>query len=483
MAAVDPVPAPVPGAPASAAPAIEGVEALADRGERGARAAALRLVAAGLAACDVVSATGSTVALDGDVLVVAGERYELDPGGRVLVVGAGKASLAIATELERILGDRLDGGAIAIRGDQPQTLRGIEVIGSDHPLPTGRSIAAARRLLSIAESAGERDIVIACFTGGSSSLASLPPEGVSAAEKRDLHELLLSSGISIVEVNTVRKHVSAFKGGRLAAAAAPARLINLTVSDVAGDHIDAITDPSVADTSRAGDAIAILYGHGLWERVPASIRDHLQSAAAESPDLSGTTIQTVLLVTGATTTATRRAGSPRSASTISTRRRRPSSSSARAPTRSSPRPVPSASPGSCGCPTPPRRSGAARPRRGCSCAPPPWPRRARRRPGPGAPRWRVGATGAAPRRTSSRRRPPAGVDSTAARRRSASISASLERRPGEHHEELLAAEAVGEVEGAQLLAQRVGDVDEDRVAAWWPCSSLTRLEVVEVGRR
>lgn len=300
MAAVDPVPAPVPGAPASAAPAIEGVEALADRGERGPRAAALCLVAAGLAACDVVSATGSTVALDGDVLVVAGERYELDPGGRVLVVGAGKASLAIATELERILGDRLDGGAIAIRGDQPQTLRGIEVMGSDHPLPTGRSIAAARRLLSIAESAGERDIVIACFTGGSSSLASLPPEGVSAAEKRDLHELLLSSGISIVEVNTVRKHVSAFKGGRLAAAAAPARLINLTVSDVAGDHIDAITDPSVADTSRAGDAIAILYGHGLWERVPASIRDHLQSAAAESPDLSGTTIQTVLLVTGAT---------------------------------------------------------------------------------------------------------------------------------------------------------------------------------------
>ena len=84
----------------------------------------------------------------------------------------------------------------------------------------------------------------------------------------------------------MRKHVSAFKGGRLAAAAAPARLINLTVSDVAGDPIDAITDPSVADTSRAGDAIAILYGHGLWERVPASIRDHLQSAAAESPDLS-----------------------------------------------------------------------------------------------------------------------------------------------------------------------------------------------------
>ena len=141
--------------------------------------------------------------------------------------------------------------------------------------------------------------MIACFTGGSSALASLPPAGVTAAEKRDLHELLLSSGISIVEVNAVRKHVSAFKGGRLAAAAAPARVINLTVSDVAGDHIDAITDPTVADSSRAADAIAILYGHGLWDRVPASIREHLQSTAAESPELTAE-IQTVLLVTGAT---------------------------------------------------------------------------------------------------------------------------------------------------------------------------------------
>ena len=163
----------------------------------------------------------------------------------MLVVGAGKASLAIAEQLEQILGDRLDSGVIVVRGGEERPLERIEVLGADHPLPSGRSIAAARRLLELAATAGERDIVIACFTGGSSALASLPPEGVSAAEKHALHELLLSSGIGIVEVNTVRKHVSAFKGGRLAAAALPARLINLTVSDVAGDHIDAITDPSV----------------------------------------------------------------------------------------------------------------------------------------------------------------------------------------------------------------------------------------------
>ena len=142
--------------------------------------------------------------------------------------------------------------------------------------------------------------MIACFTGGSSALASLPPDGVSATEKRALHELLLSSGIGIVEVNTVRKHVSAFKGGRLAEAALPARLVNLTVSDVAGDHIDAITDPTVPDSTRTGDAIAVLRGHGLWERTPASIRAHLQGRDAESPELDPDAIQTVLLVTGTT---------------------------------------------------------------------------------------------------------------------------------------------------------------------------------------
>ena len=279
---------------------IEHSETLAAKGDASARKAALRVAGAGLVACDVGRATRLAVALTGDELVVDGRRHRLDPAGRVIVVGAGKASLAIAGELEQILGDRLDGGLIAVRGAEQRSLDRVEVLASDHPLPSGRSVGAARRLLELADGADERDVVIACFTGGSSALASLPPESVAESEKHDLHELLLSSGIGIVEVNTVRKHVSAFKGGRLAAAALPARLINLTVSDVAGDHIDSITDPSVADSTRASDAIAILYGHGLWERTPRSIRDHLQSPLAESPALDGAEIQTVLLVTGST---------------------------------------------------------------------------------------------------------------------------------------------------------------------------------------
>ncbi len=263
-----------------------------------ARRAALRIASAGLAACDVYGATHRAVALDGDDLIVDGVRHGLDPGGRLLVIGAGKASLGIARALEEILGERLTGGAIAVRCGQEGELDRIDVLAADHPLPSAASEAAARRLLEIADSAGERDIVLACFTGGSSALASLAPEGVSSEDKRALHELLLASGIGIVEVNTVRKHVSAFKGGRLAQAALPAALINVTVSDVAGDHLDAITDPSVSDTTTAADAIAVLRGRGLWDRVPASIRAHLESGRAESPVLDAERIQTALLVTG-----------------------------------------------------------------------------------------------------------------------------------------------------------------------------------------
>ncbi len=290
-----------PAAPAPPRPRLfEFDGALVDRGEREARRGGLRIAAAGLTACDVHRATTDAVALDGDELIVDGVRHRLDPDGRVLVVGAGKASMGIAVALERILGDRLAGGAIAVRGSELHTLERVDALSADHPLPSDASSDAARRLLTIAESATDRDLVIACFTGGSSALASLPPAGISADEKRGLHELLLSSGIGIVEVNTVRKHVSAIKGGRLAAAAAPARLINLTVSDVAGDHIDAITDPSVPDSSRADDAVSVLHGNGLWARTPPSIREHLRSADAESPELDPDAIQTVVLVTGTT---------------------------------------------------------------------------------------------------------------------------------------------------------------------------------------
>ena len=263
------------------------------------RAIALRVAMAGLEACDVGRATEQAVTPTDDGVAVAGREYPLTAGSRVVVVGSGKATLAIAAALERLLGDRLDGGAVAVReGEDTIALDRIEVLIADHPLPSERSVVAARRLAELADGAGPEDLVLASFTGGSSALTSLPPVGISLAEKRLLHETLLGSGAPIIEINGVRKHVSAVKGGRLAARIAPARLVNLTVSDVAGDVLDAITDPTVQDTSTASEAVAILRDRGLWDGLPAGIRDHLQSEAAESPRLADEP-HTVLLVTGA----------------------------------------------------------------------------------------------------------------------------------------------------------------------------------------
>ena len=287
---------PVTGAPSL----IRNVDELLSHGLIGPRRLALGVATAGLRACDPGLAVERQVRFDGEELVIAGWRHQLDPSDRLVVLGSGKASLRIAIALERVLGKRLEGGIVAVR-DAPTAMAParIEVVEAGHPIPDERSFAAAQNLLDLAAGLAEGDIAIACFTGGSSALTSLPPEGVSHEEKRELHRMLLGSGMTISEVNTVRKHVSAFKGGRLAAAVAPARLINLTVSDVAGNALDVLSDPSVPDPSTAGQAIATLRGHGIWDAVPASVRDHLNRPAA-APDLKGMEIHSALLVTGET---------------------------------------------------------------------------------------------------------------------------------------------------------------------------------------
>jgi glycerate-2-kinase len=263
------------------------------------RAAVLDVVEAGLAACDPGEAVERLVALDGPRLVVDGVPHDLATG-RVLVMGAGKATLAIAAALARILGDRIDGGLVVVPRGHARPLGRIEVLEADHPLPTEASLAAAQRLAELAGTVAAGDLVLGCFTGGSSALVSLPAAGVTLAEKHELHRLLVRSGAGIGEVNAVRKHVSGIKGGRLAQAMAGGRIVNLTVSDVPGDALDAITDPTVQDTTTVEDAIEVLRIHGLWDRVAGSVRRHLESGRAESPALVGVAVHTVVLVDGET---------------------------------------------------------------------------------------------------------------------------------------------------------------------------------------
>ena len=236
--------------------------------------------------------------LEGDLLIVDGECHLLRPGGRIVVLGSGKASVRIAHALESVLGERIDGGTIVARHPDPSApLNRIELVEAGHPIPDERSALGARRILEQAAALGERDLAIACFTGGSSALTSLPPPGVSFADKQELHRVLLSSGMPIGEVNAVRKQVSTFKGGRVAEAAAPARLVNLTISDVAGDVLETLTDPSVPNLTSVADAVAVLDDHDLWGVLPPSIRAHL-AAAPPLPQLLDSEIHSTLLVTG-----------------------------------------------------------------------------------------------------------------------------------------------------------------------------------------
>ena len=271
---------------------------LVDHGERELRATVLDLAEAALAALSPAAGLRRSVALDGENLIAGGRSYDLSAVDRLVVLGAGKASAEATQALEQMLGPRLSGGVVVVPRSAGVPTR-VTLMEADHPIPGPASADGARALLKQAEDLGERDLAICVFTGGSSALASLPPPGVPLADKIRLHQLLLSSGMSIVEINTVRKHVSAIKGGRLARAIAPARILNLTVSDVVGDPLDCITDPTVQDTSTVADALSALREWGLLDRVPPAVRDYLADCAgAESPDLSDADIESVLAVRG-----------------------------------------------------------------------------------------------------------------------------------------------------------------------------------------
>ena len=277
---------------------IDGASRLLDHGMTGLRRVVLEVAAGGLRAADPGSAVDRLVQVEGSFLRAGGRCFDLDAARSVVVLGAGKASLPIAAALERKLGDKLSGGLIVHRRGAANGLSRIEVIDADHPVPTTASLEAARRLAELADGLGDGDLVITAFTGGSSALVCMPPEGVPFAAKQQLHSLLLDSGASIAEVNTVRKHVSALKGGRLAQRLGAAAILNLTVSDVVTDAVDLLCDPTVQDTTSTAAAIAVLERYGLWPQVAPQVRRHLLGQQSESPSLQGSDITTVVLIAG-----------------------------------------------------------------------------------------------------------------------------------------------------------------------------------------
>jgi hydroxypyruvate reductase len=203
------------------------------------------------------------------------------PSGRVVVVGAGKASASMAAAVEAAWGPRLEGLIVTRYGHAVPT-RWIEVVEASHPVPDAAGVAAAERILARVGGLTADDLVLCLISGGGSALLVLPAPGLALADKQAVTTALLRSGANIGEMNAVRKHLSAIKGGRLAVAAHPARLLSLLISDVPGDDPATIASgPTVPDPTTFAETRAILAKYGII--APAAVVAHLERAAEESP--------------------------------------------------------------------------------------------------------------------------------------------------------------------------------------------------------
>jgi hydroxypyruvate reductase len=202
------------------------------------------------------------------------------PRGRTIVIGAGKASAAMARALEDHWPGPLEGLVITRFGYRVPCER-IEIVEAAHPMPDAAGAKAAERIAAIVKGLTEDDLVIALISGGGSALLAAPAPGVTLDDKRALSSALLNSGATIAEINCVRRHLSALKGGRLGALCAPARVVALLISDVPGDDpIDIASGPTVPDPTTRADALAVLARYNI--ATPPHIRALLQSGATES---------------------------------------------------------------------------------------------------------------------------------------------------------------------------------------------------------
>jgi hydroxypyruvate reductase len=200
------------------------------------------------------------------------------PKGRTVVIGAGKASAAMARAVEDRWPHPLE-GLVVTRYGYGETCRRIEIVEAAHPVPDEKGRAAAGRMLDKVKGLSADDLVLCLISGGASALLALPAPGLTLADKQEVNRALLKSGAHIGEMNTVRKHLSAIKGGRLAIAAQPARVLSWLISDVPNDDPGVIgSGPTVADATTFADAISVLAKFGI--NPPAAVRAHLEAGAA-----------------------------------------------------------------------------------------------------------------------------------------------------------------------------------------------------------
>ena len=251
---------------------------------------ACSIFSAALERVDPLAMMKRVVRLEGDTLRIETETearaFDLRNFDRILAFGAGKASARMALGLEAILGERLAGGVVVVKTGHGERLARIQLLEASHPVPDASSLTAAKALLSLGQGTDVRTLFLGLTSGGGSALLCAPLPGLSLEDKQETTRILLGCGASIREINCVRKHLSAIKGGRLAAALAPATVVNLILSDVIGDDLSAIASGiTTPDPTRYADALDILRRFKVLEGVPKAARQLLEGGqAGHSPD-------------------------------------------------------------------------------------------------------------------------------------------------------------------------------------------------------
>jgi glycerate 2-kinase len=256
--------------------------------DKKARRLALNCLESAVNSVDPNAIIKSQVQVKNSTLKVDRYSFDLRKFTHIYVVGGGKASGSMAAALEKILGNRITCGLVNVPKKDLSKTDSIRLQAASHPIPDESGVEGTRRMLEIAEQAEEDDLIICLISGGGSSLMPMPRGGISITDKKTLTDALLKSGANINEINTVRKHISDFKGGWLAKKAYPATILNLVLSDVVGDPLDFIASgPTVPDSTTFRDAVDVLKKYRLWDSIPPRIRQVLtdgeRGAIPETP--------------------------------------------------------------------------------------------------------------------------------------------------------------------------------------------------------
>ncbi len=241
---------------------------------------AVEIFLAGVAAVEPGRAVANHFSCRDGVLIAGGKKVPLAPGGRVFIVGAGKAGAPMAAAVEEVLGDLLFKGLVVVKYGHLALVKKVLLREAAHPVPDEAGLAASLEIMEMLREAREEDLVICLLSGGGSALLPCPVPSVSLADKQAVTNFLLASGAKIAEINCVRKHLSLLKGGGLARAAHPARVVTLILSDVVGDALDVIASgPTVGDPTTFSDAVEILSRHSSARKVPAAVLHYLKMGA------------------------------------------------------------------------------------------------------------------------------------------------------------------------------------------------------------